>query len=284
MNKAIFIGELTLNITLPAAGETTAVTRIGDRTVRAAMLLGKMGIDTLFIGEAGADPVGDHIIAALDAAQVDTKSVDRFSEGKSSVMIHPSGEQDGTPASLLHTAAPAEPTDPVWPRFNEGDITVYGSFMALDKRNHTRVIELVDHAKARKGETVYLPYFAPAQVSRVTRVMPEVWECLEHATQVIATVEDLATLFPGEDPATAFHDHILFYCPRCLVLDYDNLTMHFFDRDRSWTRKCHPTDNDRSHWVSGAIAGAVRALAEGMRDPDDIMNTSNETAHSEIAH
>lgn len=283
MNKAIIIGELTLNITLPARGESAATTRVGDRAVRSAMLLGQAGTETIFIGEAGADAVGDHMVAALDDAGVDTRSVDRFSEGKSSVMVNAAGEPDGSDRTLLHSISPAEATDPVWPRINEGDVVVYGSYMALDKRNHSRVLELVDHAKARKAFTVYMPYFAPSQVSRVTRVMPEVWECLEHADLIIASREDLSTLFPGEDITTAFRDHLLFYCHECLVLDYDNRMMHFFDLDRSWTLSCHPCDYDRFHWISGAIAGAVRALVEGKRDPDEIMESANETAHSEIA-
>lgn len=54
----------------------------------------------------------------------------------------------------------------------------------------------------------------------------------------------------------------------------------FFDGDSSWTLKCHPTAGDRFHWTSAAIAGAVRALTEGVTDPDDIMAKANETAHS----
>lgn len=285
MNKAIFIGELTLHINLPAPGEDTATTRIGDRAVNAAMLLGKMGVETLFMGEVAADAVGDHIIAALDSAKVDTKSVDRFTEGASPVRIAAteSSEASGGCNAVIHASYPAEPVDPLWPRINEGDVAVYGSYMALDKRNHARVLEVVSHARARKAETVYLPYFDRTQVPRTTRVMPEVWECLEQASMVIATTADLAALFPGEEPVAVFRDHILFYCPRCLVMDYATLTMHFFDHDTSWTKKCHPTTLDEFHWTSGALAGAVRALTEGMRDPDEIMNTANETAHSLLA-
>ena len=79
MNKVIFIGELTLNVSLLPDGN--ASTRVGDRAVGAAMLDGRMGVETLFVGEAGADAVGDHIVSRLTDARVDTKSVDRFTEG-----------------------------------------------------------------------------------------------------------------------------------------------------------------------------------------------------------
>ena len=205
MNKVIFIGELTLNVSLQPDGNAT--TRVGDRAVGAAMLDGRMGVETLFVGEAGADAVGDHIVSQLSSAKVDTASIDRF---------------------------------------NEGDVVVFGSYMALDKRNHPRVIELVSHARARKAHVVYLPYFEPGQVTRITRVMPEVFESLEAATLVVATVDDLAG-------------------------------------DESWTLDCHPTEGNDFDWTVGAIAGVTRALVEGVRDPDDIMAKANETAHSNLA-
>lgn len=281
MTKAIYIGELTLNVALSADGKAT--TRVGDRAVAAAMLDAEMGVDTIFVGEAAADTVGDHIIDTLVRSHVDTSSVDRYTEGASPVRIASAAAPDSDNRAVLHAAFPSEPVNPIWPRVNEGDVMIYGSFMALDKRNHKPVLDLVSHARARKAHTVYLPYFDRRQVTRITRVMPEVWECLEQASLVVATVDDLDALFAGEDPAKAFHDHILFYCRRCLVLDYDNLTMHFFDGDASWTLKCHPTTDDKFHWLSAAIAGTVRALSEGTTDPDDIMAKANETAHSKLS-
>lgn len=282
MNKAIYIGELTLNVSLSPDGN--ASTRVGDRAVAAAMLDAEMGVETMFVGEASADTVGDHIVDTLHRSHVDTSSVDRFTEGASPVKIASvATTPEADTRAVLHAAYPTEPVNPVWPRINEGDVTVYGSYMAIDKRNHKSVIDIISHARARKAHTVYLPYFDRQLVPRITRIMPEVWECFEQASLIIATVGDIDALFPGESPADAFRAHMLFYCRRCLVLDYANLTMHFFDGDESWTLKCHPTTDDEFHWTSAAIAGAVRALTEGTTDPDSIMAKANETAHSRLS-
>lgn len=286
MNKVIFIGELTLNVSLRADGSAT--TRVGDRAVGAAMLDGEMGVETLFVGEAGADAVGDHIVSNLSASHVDTSSIDRFTEGATPVKIASESAREGAKDdnAVVHAAYPTEPVNPVWPRINEGDVVVFGSYMALDKRNHQAVLDLVKHAKARKAHVVYLPYFDPKLVTRITRVMPEIYDCLEASTLVVATTADLAAIFPGEDPAKAFKDHILFYCPRCLVMDRESLTMRFFDHDESWSLKCHPTQAPEADWVMGAIAGVTRALVEDSEhkaDPDDIMARANETAHSNLA-
>lgn len=278
MNKVIFIGQLALNVSLAPDG--TATTRVGDRAVGAAMLDGRMGVETLFVGEAGADTVGDHMVRALSEASVDTKSVDRYTEGASPVRITSTAGEGG---SVTHSDYPTEPVNPVWPRIDEGDVVVFGSYMALEERNHTRLLELVGYAKSRKATVVYLPYFEPGQVSRITRVMPEVFDNLEAASLVVATKGDLAELFPDETPEAAFNDHIKFHCPRLLMLDRDELTMRFFDHDSSWTKKCDHTDLSEADWTIGAIAGVTRALAEGMKDPDEIMNKANETAHSHLA-
>lgn len=281
MNKVIFIGELALNVSLSPDG--TAQTRVGDRAVGAAMLDGMMGMETLFVGEAGSDAVGDHMVSKLTSAKVDTKSIDRFTEGKSPVRITSDTPEAKPESTVLHTSYPAEPVNPVWPRINEGDVVVFGSYLTLEERNHSRVIELVSHARARKAKVVYLPYFEPGQVSRITRVMPEIFDNLEAADLIVATTGDLDTLFPGETPDAAFKDHIRFHCPHCLVLDRKGLVMRYFDGDESWTLNCHPTDASEFDWTVGAIAGVTRALVEGMKDPDEIMAKANETAHSEIA-
>lgn len=281
MNKVIYIGELTLNVSLNPDGQ--AETRIGDRLTGAAMLDGRMGVPTIFVGETGADAVGDHIVDALQKAGVDTTSVDRFTEGVSAVRID-AANPAGKPAdAVIHSAYPPEALNPVWPRIDEGDVVVFGSYCALDPRNHARVLEMVDYAKARKARVVYLPYFDPAHVKAITRVMPGIFDNLEASWMVMATVADLEAMYPGVTPDQAFKDHIRFHCGRCLVVDRKNLVMRFFDGDSSWTLQCDPTDLSEFDWVTGAIAGTVRALAEGAADPDDIMAKAQETAHSRLA-
>ena len=206
MNKAIYIGELTLNITLQP--DCTASTKVGDWAVNAAMLDGRMDLPTIFVGEAGADTVGDHIVAHLEEAKVDVKSIDRYTEGLSPVRI-----SDGQDAAKVmgHEKFPVEPVNAVWPRIDEGDVVIFGSYMALEERNHARLFELLKYAKARKAYIIYLPYFAPYQVPRITRVMPSVFDSLEIADLVISTVNDIKAIFPGDDIEATFKEHIHFY-------------------------------------------------------------------------
>ncbi|MDE6079342.1 MAG: hypothetical protein K2G35_04700 [Duncaniella sp.] len=279
MNKVYFLGELSLTVGLTTKGK--ADLRVGDRMVLAAVLDGMMGVDTKFVGEAAADVVGDFIVDYLNKNGVDTKSVDRYTEGATAVTVGHSELPDARP--IVHTSYPTEPVNPVWPKFEEGDVVVYGGYMAIDDRNHGALLDLLKYAKSRKAQLVYVPYFEPSRVPRITRVMPAEFECLEMADLIVAGVEDIAAIFPGDDVAAVFRDHILFYCRRLLVTNYQEKKLRFFDGDESWTKECHPTTNTALEWRAGVLAGTTRALVEGMRDPDEIMNKANETAHSEIA-
>lgn len=278
MNKAIYIGELALNVSLCADGH--AETGVGDWAVNSAVIDGRMELPTIWIGEAAAGTVGDHILKYLNDAHVGTDSIDRFTEGVSPVRIFAGGDQSGT---VDHSDYPDEPVNAVWPRIEEGDVVVYGSFMTLEERNHARLLDLLRHAKARKAYLVYLPYFEQHQVPRITRVMPAIFDCLELADLVVGREADIRAIFPDGSMDAVFKDHILFYCRRFMHLDPAEKVIRIFDGDESWTKKCHPTTNTEFQWSAGALAGAVRALTEGTRDADEIMNFANETAHSELA-
>lgn len=279
MKKAVYIGELALNIALGSDGK--AEIGIGDWAVSAATIDGRMGVPTLWIGEVAANAVGDHIVKALENYKVDCTSVDRFDKGLSPVRVI--GEGADSLNKVDHSRYPSAPFKVLWPRIDEGDIVIYGSYMTLDERDHARLLELLHHAKARKATLVYLPYYEPHQVPRVTRVMPAVFDCLELADLVIAREADIKAIFGDEDIDSIFRNHILFYCRRYLNIDAGSHRLRFFDGDRSWTLDCRRTANTELQWSAGILAGAVRALAEGKNDPDEIMNHADETGHSELA-
>lgn len=281
MNKAIFIGELALHVSLRPDDPTRADVGVGDWAVNAAMLDGLMGLPVIWLGEASASAVGQRIVSTLEASKVDVSSIDRFSEGLSPLRIASSAAATAAPD---HYRTPIEPASPVWPRVNEGDTVIFGSYMALEERNHAMLLDFLRHAKARKATIVYLPYFEPGQVPRITRVMPQVFDALEAADMVIARAADVAAIFEGKSPEAVFVDHIKFYCGRFLCIDPAARRLRFFDGNESWHRDCHPSDHTDFQWCAGALAGAVRSItAETPHDADDIMERADETAHSELA-
>ncbi len=225
MGKIIFIGELPLNLIFGHDGGVTV--RPCDRIGRAAAALAAAGHSVVMVGEAAADPVGDLIVGFLASAGVDVRSVDRFTEGRSpqrDIFEQP----DGTVRLVGYGREPDVEFDTVWPRIEPDDVVVFGSYFSLNDRVRPRLLDLLEHARARKATVVYLPYFETFQVPRVTRVMPSVLDNMELADVIVTTTDDLQLIFGNRDAADNYRLHIEFYTPRFYNIDTASATVEKF--------------------------------------------------------
>lgn len=216
MSKVILIGELPLNILIRSNGSVAL--EPCDRIGRTAAALARSGIRAEMVGEAAADPVGSSVVDFLTAAGVDVRSVDRFTEG-AGYQRDRFEQPDGSWLTVGYDSRLSEEFDCIWPRIDEDDVVVFGSWFALSERVRPRLNDLLSHARARKATIVYLPYFEDFQVSRVTRVMPSILDNMEMADVIIATTGDLQRLFGSGDAEKAYRDHLEFYTPRVYVID-----------------------------------------------------------------
>lgn len=231
MGKIIFIGELPLNLIFDRNGGVTV--RQCDRIGRTAAALAAAGREVVMVGEAAADPVGDMIVNYLASAGVDVRPVDRFTEGRSpqrDIFEQP----DGSVCIVGYGREPDVEFDTVWPRIEPDDVVVFGSYFSLNDRVRPRLLDLLEHARARKATVVYLPYFETFQVPRVTRVMPSVLDNMELADVIVTTTDDLQLIFGNRDAAGNYRLHIEFYTPRFYNIDIDSATVERFpDREKS---------------------------------------------------
>lgn len=231
MGKIIFIGELPLNLIFGQDGGVTV--KPCDRIGRAAAALAAAGREVVMVGEAAADPVGDIIVNYLVSAGVDVRSVDRFTEGRSpqrDIFEQP----DGPVRIVGYGREPDVEFDTVWPRIEPDDVVVFGSYFSLNDRVRPRLLDLLEHARARKATVVYLPYFETFQVPRVTRVMPSVLDNMELADVIVTTTDDLQLVFGNRDAAENYRLHIEFYTPRFYNIDIASATVERFpDREKS---------------------------------------------------
>lgn len=216
MGKFIFISELPLNVLFGHDGNITA--RPCDRLGRAAATVAAAGHETVMVGEAAADAVGDTIVGYLENNGVNIRSVDRFTEGRS-----PQRDRfEKTPGqwtTVGYDEAPKEEFDTVWPRIEADDVVVFGSYFAITERVRHRLLDLLSHAKARKATIVYCPYFERFQVPRVTRVMPAILDNMEMADVIITTTDDLEMLFGNRNIADCYRLRLEFYTRRVINID-----------------------------------------------------------------
>ncbi len=219
MKKVIAIGQSVLDIIHLDGRPTASFT--GGRIANMAASLGRCGISVEYVSECATDSVGDMIVDFLKRNGVGTASVDRFTEGQSQVSLI-FRTSDGAERYSEYVNYPSSRFDVLWPRIDEGDIVVFGSYFAIDDNPRRGLLELLNYAQQRKAIIVYLPGFQPQLCPRITRVMPAILENLELADIVIARQSDMEKIFGKSDSTQVYKDHILFYCPNFIFMDSNN--------------------------------------------------------------
>ncbi|MCH5220717.1 MAG: hypothetical protein J1F05_00085 [Muribaculaceae bacterium] len=259
MKKVISIGECSLNIVIGNDGKPMG-SMPGGRVANCAAILARKGFEVTMASEASADPVGDIVVSELSKYGVDTRSLDRFTEGHTPINVF-TIDSDGKPATITrYEQYPDECFDIIWPKVEEGDVVLYGGYYSIDHRMRQRLSRFLDHCKEMKAILIYLPGFLPQQEPRVTRVMPAILENLEIADVVITRSIDLKMIFGVDDSETAYHSRIDFYCRSLISIDADKERICYYAGREVSTATIEPTSCRTMIWNSGAIAGVVAAI------------------------
>lgn len=255
MRKIIAIGRCGLDIVMEGTAPVCA--RPGGRIPNAAATLAAAGRHVCMVSEAGRDKVGDMVVEFLAAHGVDTRSIDRFTEGltPATLLFTPSGE------TVDYPGGPDGEMDVVWPRIDRDDIVIFGGYYAIDPRVRRRLYEIVAYAREREAIIIYLPGFSPREVTRITKVMPAIFENLELADIAVTRPEDIKAIFDTDDADHAWRDHLSFYLPAMLHADHAKGEVSLFTPScRHLCRTIPDNRASRLDWDTAIVAG----LAESM--------------------
>lgn len=219
MSKVIFIGECALQVTFtdatPHIPAQATFDVHGTLPGAACLCAGKHSLATSMVGETARDFLGDMLVERMEACGVETRSIDRFTEGGATTVVFsaPGSEE------VIHSRVPDQDFDTVWPRVDPGDIVVFGGFFAIRERSRRAVLDIINHAADRKATVIYVPGFPASLAPRITKVMPAILENLELAQLVITTTGDLRRIFGTESPESAFRENICFHTPAAINID-----------------------------------------------------------------
>lgn len=217
--RAIFIGECFLEI--PFTGQCAGNPAAGGVLLRAACMASRRGIRTAFVSETGRDGVGALILSQLEAAGVDTRSVDVFTEGSSAAhMLF--GEPGNTVAYGVY---PSEDMSVVWPRIDVDSVVVYGGNYVLEPRVRGQVSEMLRYARDRRAMVAYVPDYSPWLAHRITRNMPAIFDNMENADLVVTQQSDLQLLFGCDNAGRAYKERVQFHADRMLNIATDRIEM-----------------------------------------------------------
>ena len=268
MRKIITIGESVLDTLYNGRQPVKAF--VGGRIACAAATLGTLQHTVSMVSECATDRVGDLIVDFLERHQVDTHSIDRYTDGTTPMAAIFANEGEQRDTIVNYGRYPKDRFDVIWPRIDENDIVLFGSLYAIDTPQRERLFELISYASQRKAILLYLPGFQHGINFRITRVMPAILENLEIADLVIAHDRDLHDIFPGESAEDAFHNHIEYYGDTYLHIAA-NLDVTMMRRGEQLATTGKATGNLLG-WQAGFTAGIIDQLIK------------RDIAHDDIAH
>lgn len=214
MRKVIGIGETILDIIFKDNQPHRATP--GGTVFNGMISLSRMGIPVSFISELGKDRIGEIISTFMIENGLSTDYIDLYPDGKSPVALAFLDEKQDA-SYMVFKDYPAQRLDVPYPRIDEDDIFIIGSYYALNAAIRDRIVEFLQYAQERKAIIYYDPNFRQPHVHEVLRVRPAVLENFEYADIVRGSDEDFSLLFGKTDMEEIYNEHISFYCDHLIV-------------------------------------------------------------------
>ena len=211
MRKVIGIGETILDIIFRNEQPSAAVP--GGSVFNGIVSLSRTGVPVCFISETGNDHVVNIILRFMRDNHISTDYVNVFPDGKSPVSL--AFLDDNSDAEyIFYKDYPKQRLDVIYPKLEEDDIVVIGSYYALNPVLREKVLELLDQAREKKAIVYYDPNFRSSHKEEAIKLAPTIIENLEYADIVRCSLEDFLYMYNMQDIDKIYKDKIKFYCPR----------------------------------------------------------------------
>lgn len=210
MRKVIGIGETILDIIFRNGQPTAAVP--GGSVFNGVVSLARAGVPVSFISETGNDRVGNTILQSMRDSGMSTDYVNVFPDGKSPVSLAYLNE-NGDAEYIFYKDYPKQRLDVVFPKLEEDDIVVFGSYFALNPVLREKVLDLLEQAREKKAIVYYDPNFRSSHKDEAIKLTSTIIENLEYADIVRGSLEDFYYMYGIKDAEKIYKDKIKFYCP-----------------------------------------------------------------------
>ena len=192
MRQIIGIGETVLDIIFKNGQPQAA--KAGGSMLNSVVSMGRVGLPVSFISEYAQDDVGDLVDNFLLENGVDTSSVHRFRNGKTSLALAFLDEKNDA-RYTFYKDYPSNRLDITLPETRQNDIILCGSFYALWPEIRDKFMQFVSGAKANGALVIYDPNFREAHLPELERSRPLIVENMQMADIVRGSNEDFRNIF-----------------------------------------------------------------------------------------
>ena len=208
MRKVIGIGETVLDIIFKNDQPIGAYP--GGSTFNAIISLGRCGVNTSFISEAGNDRVGKQIIDFLKENGVDASGVSRFPDSQSPISLA-FLDANNDAEYLFYKDHSHDQLEFVCPEVNPDDIVMFGSYYAVNPVIRPQVLGFLDYARNHGAILYYDVNFRSSHKDEVMKLTPNILENLELADILRGSTEDFEVMFRKTDADAIYRSQVSFY-------------------------------------------------------------------------
>jgi fructokinase len=209
MRKIYTIGETVYDIIFKDGQPQAA--KAGGSMLNSVVSMGRLNLPVSFISEYGTDEIGRIIDNFLKDNKVNTESVFKFTEGKTSIAIALLNEKNDARYSF-YKELPLIRLNIAVPVINEDDIVLYGSFYSIAKEVRPKFKVFIKSGRTNGAILIYDPNFRKAHLHEIEDLMPFIAENMQMATIIRGSNEDFKMMFNADDVDKAY-EFTSRYCP-----------------------------------------------------------------------
>ena len=137
MRQIIGVGETILDIIFKNNQPSHAIP--GGSVFNTMVSLGRLNVPATFLSEIGDDRIGKIIMEYMEENNLSTENMNLFGRGKSPVSLAFLNENNEA-SYLFYTDFPDNRLDIRYPRINENDIFIFGSYFAVNPLLRDRMV------------------------------------------------------------------------------------------------------------------------------------------------
>jgi Sugar kinases, ribokinase family len=212
MNRIYGIGETVFDIIFkdgsPQAGKA------GGSVLNSMVSMGRVGLPVSFISEYGLDDVGNLIEKFLKENGVNTSTVYRYMETRTSLALAFLDEKNDAHYTF-YKDYPEKRLETEFPEIRKDDIVQCGSFYAIWPEIREKFKKFIRSAKDNGALILYDPNFRPTHLSELDVLRPIIIENMQMTGILRGSDEDFKNIFGANTPDEAW-EIVKEYC-KCLV-------------------------------------------------------------------
>jgi len=212
MRKIIGIGETVYDIIFRNGKPVDAVP--GGSVFNAMITLGRVGMDCSFIGEVGADIVGQTILDFMKENHVRTDWVTRYEGNKTAVSLAYLNENSDAQYSFYKDYPNNRFPNVEFPEINPDDIVLFGAYFVLNPVLRPHVRRFLEYAKSHGAILYYDLNFRKNHQHEVELLRSTFTENFQYADIIRGSHEDFEIIFGDSEFEDIYRKDVAMHCPR----------------------------------------------------------------------